>query len=68
MNKLVILDRAFDKAEKSTAGNPAKLYPMEEKVLKKALHYSYKLHRIRKAIYKYGKAEVDRIGFIRIGG
>ena len=64
LNKLAILDRAFDKAAKD---KPEKLYPMEEKILLEALDYSYKLFRIRKAIYRYGEEEVQRVGFIRIG-
>lgn len=64
MNKLAIFDRAFDKAAKD---KPEKLYPLEEKILSDALHYSYKLHRIRRLMYRYGEAEVIRIGWVRIG-
>jgi len=67
MGVSAILDRAFDKAVKSTPGNPVKLYPMEEKILHKALWRSYKLHKIRRTIYKYDDLEVQRIGFVRIG-
>lgn len=54
MDKLAILDRAYDKSEKSEPGKPAKLFPMEDKVLRKALRYSYKLFRIR---YTYNKTK-----------
>lgn len=64
INRLVILDRALDKASKD---KPERLYPLEEKILLEALHYSYKLYAIRKAIHRYGEYEVQRIGFVRIG-